>query len=257
MAWDIFKKQWYIDVANAKEKRSNDTRSMNLLTRFLAWANNQFNPQHDWFDYASMDNRMKGAANGIMNQITQENLTGAQQQMNAFNAEEAQKQREWEEMMSNTAYQRAVKDMQAAGVNPALAMSNGSASTPSGSSASSVSPLGGINMSDLMSAIMLPLQRKLIKSQAKMYEDQGEAALMQGQASLRNAGSNERNAGANEMNAQSNARQASVAERNADVNEVRVSIEKYVADSNVKVNDKQIGKLAEEISYYQQQPHSS
>lgn len=53
-------------------------------------------------------------------------------QTSQANAAEAQKNRDWQEMMSNSSYQRAVKDMQAAGLNPMLAYSQGGASTPSG-----------------------------------------------------------------------------------------------------------------------------
>lgn len=55
-----------------------------------------------------------------------------------FNAIEAQKQREWQERMANTVYQRTVKDMIAAGINPVLAanMGLGTASVGSGASAS-------------------------------------------------------------------------------------------------------------------------
>lgn len=62
----------------------------------------------------------------------------ARREQNEFNAEQAEANRAYQERMSNTQYQRAVADMQKAGVNPALALGGGGggASTPAGGQAS-------------------------------------------------------------------------------------------------------------------------
>lgn len=60
----------------------------------------------------------------------------AQKASDAFNMQEAQKQRDFEAFMDNTKYQRAVKDLQAVGFSPLALLQNAPSSAPSGSAAS-------------------------------------------------------------------------------------------------------------------------
>lgn len=66
-----------------------------------------------------------------------------------FNASEAAKNRDWQAMMSNTAHQREMKDLMAAGLNPVLSAMNGNgAAVTSGATAQGVTSQGAKGETD-------------------------------------------------------------------------------------------------------------
>lgn len=95
----------------------------------------------------------------------------------AFNAYQARKNREFQKMMSDTAHQREVKDLRAAGLNPILSAKLGGASTPVGSAAT---------MPDLGQSITSGLQASTASAtgEADINLKNANAALTQAQTTL-------------------------------------------------------------------------
>lgn len=89
-----------------------------------------------------------------------------------YNAEQARIQREWQERMANSVYQRTVEDMRKAGINPVLAAGMGlGTAAVSGGSAASISP------SQVYNAQTFPESNSASQSYGNSW-NQSESGLM-------------------------------------------------------------------------------
>lgn len=88
-------------------------------------------------------NIIEGIGNSFTGNKDWEREQIATQQQQQYNSAEAQKNRDFQREMSNSAYQRGAADLKKAGYNPALVTGGASASSPSGNSASASKASGG------------------------------------------------------------------------------------------------------------------
>jgi hypothetical protein len=108
-----------------------------------------------------------------------------QQSANSMNRDIAREQMAFQQQMSNTAWQRGVADMRAAGINPMLAVSQGGASSPVGSITRVESPtkdaISALNLRNLSESLRnLREDTKLKRVQQQYTADLAGSALQDG-----------------------------------------------------------------------------
>lgn len=130
--WNQSQSQGAGTSSSTSEGGTNDEQIMKYLDRFYNWQGGQnafqskTNRQNMLMQMGY--NTLGAIQQGIYNHIEQNAAM-------SYNSAEALANRNFQERMSNTSYQRAVEDMRKAGLNPILAFANGGASTPGGSGA--------------------------------------------------------------------------------------------------------------------------
>lgn len=183
--------------------------------------------------YNQMQNNMLQQTQA-MNAANAQNMQYAiqsQEMANAYNANQAQINRDFQEYMSNTAHQREVRDLQAAGLSPVLS-ANAGATTPGGAMAQTSDNLTSVfgNMANTALNAMSNMTMAMANNSAQMVNTAQSGNISKYAADL-------------------------ASRTSLSINQAQMQMQKYVADIQ-SMTQQQVARIAGEYNLSAAQVHA-